>query len=210
MFKNVYLDHFFNQDQNFKFFRSLGKRGFTLRENTVKHPGGMTCRFMFLGNEQYLEFLHVRKGSKNPFGKPGISLGYKENLARFQARLEPKIDFKCQFEHRNYDWKENSQEYLPGWNFLSFSNTGIRAFYPWFTEYERRKKKSIPTVVHPNSVYGLYGVDFNLTDKGENFFSSILSKRITDGMRLVNGNRFFFRQRQLQQIQLYCSQVQGL
>ena len=166
MFKNIYLDHFFNQDNNFKFFRSLEKRGFKPRETMTKHPGGMSCRFIFIGNHQYLEFVHTKKGYKYPFGGPGISLGYKENIKRLKERLDSKVNFKCAFEHRNYDWKENSTEHLPGWNFLSFANTGIRAFYPWFTEYEKRsktkKRRGASTIVHPNSVYGLYGVDFNL------------------------------------------------
>ena len=46
MFKKINLDHCYNEDPNFKFFKKLGKMGFNLEPGVVEHPGKAFCKLL--------------------------------------------------------------------------------------------------------------------------------------------------------------------
>ncbi|OUR99504.1 hypothetical protein A9Q84_00355 [Halobacteriovorax marinus] len=200
MFKNIYFDHVNCQDDRHKFFNSLGKRGFTLSPNKTEHPGKRHCRFiMFEGDNlfkvSYLEFIRVGAGGKS-YDRAGISFGYKKKLVKFYKSISKKLT--SHFTHKNYSWKENSIDKLPGWNFLNFKNIGMRSIYPWFTEYEpfdskvgikTRKRPSIPT--HPNTVYSVHGFELTLTAKGHKSFEMILGKKLRTVNKLADGTNLY-------------------
>jgi hypothetical protein len=43
MFKKIQLDHCYNEDKNFAFFKKLGNMGFNLLPDVVEHPGKAFC-----------------------------------------------------------------------------------------------------------------------------------------------------------------------
>lgn len=48
MKKQIYLDHSYTIDQNFKFHKKLEKLGFILDKVMVEHPGKAYCKFISL------------------------------------------------------------------------------------------------------------------------------------------------------------------
>ncbi len=198
MFKKIFFDHAFNEDPNHHFFKRLGKLGFTLSDMKVEHPGKAHCRFIELeGNtnrgKAYLEFVRVGKGGKS-FNAAGLSLGYKENLESFYKKISKKL--KAHFFHKNYDWKKNSTDKLPGWNMITLLNPPMRNIYTWFTEYEEhssRKKKAKLAPKHANTVYGIYGLDLVLTDKAHLYLETLLGKKLKEKTRLSDGTYLFIK-----------------
>lgn len=191
MYKEIFFDHTFNVDPNHRFLKSLEKMGFELMEGTVEHPGKVMCRFIKIDG-RYLEFAHIGKGGEF-VDKAGFSFG-ASHLKKYHEKIKKKAYFETLYLHKNYNWKENNVDELPGWNFLSFQKTGVRTIYPWFTEYEphpnRKSRKKSPK--HANGITKIFGAEFNLNAQGEKLFSTILGAKLKPVMQLPCGFRMYF------------------
>lgn len=193
------FDHSYTRDDRHSFLKKLERYGFKVNHDyEVEHPGKHFCKFIHFENYNYLEFIKVPKSGKE-IKTPGLSFKTKD-LKCFFEKIKKQSTFKCQFLHKNYNWKENNIDTLPGWNFLSFANTGIRSFYPWFTEYEqipRKKKKTIKKFnpAHPNMVNNIHGLEIYVNEKGEKFFEKILGMKIKEEVILSNGFKIYFHKK---------------
>jgi hypothetical protein len=188
---NIYFDHTYTMDREFGFLESLIKAGFTVHDKTTEHPD-VECRFIMLADKKYLEFVHP-KHEKNSFFSPGISFGYKTSLKALYDSLKPLEVLKASYTHRNYNWAENSTDYLPGWNYLNFGISAVKSFNPWFTEYETREGVSLEAPEHPNGISGVLGHTFELNQVGRAFFELVLKTKIKDKIVLNDGTTLFFR-----------------
>ncbi|MGZ3794439.1 MAG: hypothetical protein ACXVCP_18980 [Bdellovibrio sp.] len=191
------FDHSYTTDQNFRFRKKLEKAGFRLKKQMVEHPGKAFCKFIMFpspdkAGRQYLEFIHFGKGGKN-YELPGLSLGALESLEPFSKKLEKK-KLKVHFYHKNYEWKKNSKDRLPGWNFISFPKHKSK-IYTWLTEYEFSKKRKLikRDSLHPNKVYKFVGIDaiFNADDL--NLFKQLCGKPRQKEFMLSCGTSLSFR-----------------
>jgi hypothetical protein len=184
MKRQIYLDHSYNIDQNFIFYKKLEKLGFILDKEMVEHPGKAYCKFISLNGKNkrqryYLEFVSFGKGAPLIEKEPGLSFGYNENLESFYKKINKKIPAK--FSHKNYNWKENSVDRLPGWNMLNFNKPPIKNIFTWFTEYEpnrNRKVKKVPK--HKNTSTSLHGIVLELTNSSKKKLEMILGKKIDE------------------------------
>lgn len=193
MNKKIYFDHTYTGDQNHKFWKKLGKLGFILHTKKAEHPDAV-CQFIMFEKPGYLEFAHCLDRSSIDT-RPGFSFGIENDLKTFFNKLRRK-NINCSFSHRNYNWKENSEDDLPGWNFLNFKNTGIRTFYPWITEYQSSpagKVKVKNSFSHPNGVTHVIGHEFVINNAGEKFFGQILGTKIKDQITLSCGRVLYFK-----------------
>jgi len=191
MFKKINLDHCYNEDPNFKFFKKLGKMGFNLEPGVVEHPGKAFCKFIAVQSSNkrerfYLEFIHIGKGGGEE-KTPGLSFNYTENLEGFHKKLSKVV--RCDLTHKNYDWKKNAVDRLPGWNMLTFKKQPIKDLFTWFTEFESsRKQRSLKKVkAHPNSVYSIHGIKLVLTQKSKENLEVVLSKKLGKKTKLSDG-----------------------
>lgn len=192
MFKNIYLDHSYNCDQNFKFFKKLEKLGFTLDKQFVEHPGKAFCKFIMLKGynkrkKYYLEFVSFGKGAPLIEKEAGLSFGYQENLEKYFKKIKTKLP--STFTHKNYAWKANSVDRLPGWNMLNFKKRPIQNTFTWFTEYEphAKKQKMAKIPKHKNGVESIHGILLSLTPKSKKNLETILGKKIKDKVELNDG-----------------------
>lgn len=198
MYKEIYFDHTFIEDLNHRFFKSLEKMGFSVDMRMVEHPGKAKCRFIKIG-KTYLEFIHIGKGGEH-YNKPGISFG-ATNLGGYYKKLVNSAIFKrakfgAKLTHKNYDWKKNNTDYLPGWNFLVFNHMRVQTIYPWFTEYEvhsNTKKKRRKSPHHKNGVTKIKGAEIELNKRGEVLFQAILGEKLRPIMSLPCGFTFYFK-----------------
>jgi hypothetical protein len=195
MFKKINLDHCYNEDKNFKLFKLLGKSGFVLEPQMVEHPGKAFCKFIALqsGNSRknfYLEFVHIGKGGIEE-KTPGLSFSYLSNLEALHKKLKSIV--KTSFNHKNYDWKKNSEDHLPGWNMLNFNRKPIRNIFTWFTEYEHyeNKKPKKKPKAHPNTVYSVHGIKLKLTSKSKTNLEMILHKKLSKKNKLSDGSYLY-------------------
>lgn len=179
-------------DQNHVFFNTLSGAGFTINEKMTEHPD-VICKFIMFPDKKYLEFVHDNSdGSK--YNKPGISFGYKGVLQDLFVELKEKTSFGPEYVHRNYDWKNNDKDHLPGWNFLEFKELGFTTFNPWFTEYEKREEVNLNAPSHPNGVESIFGHRFIINEQGRAFFERIFNIKIGDKLTLSDGVSFFFEE----------------
>lgn len=189
----IYFDHCFTNDPKHRFLKRLEKSGFILKPETVEHPGQAFCRFIMFGTGtgankkfQYLEFVDQR-GKKKQYNE-GLLLGFSRGLEGFAKKLSRSVD--VQVFHKNYAWKENSRDRLPGWNFVSFKNLAFRTLPTYFIEYEpspTRKKRKAPN--HPNGVHSIIAVELNVNAPGKSFFKKILD--ISSGDSRKHGSTRF-------------------
>jgi|GEM_PF-1701311 len=201
MLKDIIYDHAYTLDKGHKFLRELEKLGFTLNEQTVEHPGKAFCRFIMFSDpkrnlRQYLEFVDVRgKNQERKRKSPGLSFRFLKSLESYYKKLKKKPSLRPKFNHKNYQWKENSKDRLPGWNFVDFNSIPTKSLYPWFTEYEPspHRKKSPKKSAHPNGAYEIGTIEISVTPKVKGFFSDILSTKIKDHLVLGNGVKIFFK-----------------
>jgi hypothetical protein len=200
MFKKIYFDHVNCEDKNHKFINTLENKGFTLSADEVEHPGKRHCRFiMFVDKNNskfnYLEFINVGNGGVS-HRRVGLSFGYRVELKKLYQSVSKKIS--SNFIHKNYQWKVNSKDSLPGWNFLTFKNTGMRNIYTWFTEYEpdpaRLKKQKLKTTKHPNSVYEVHGIEMSLSKKGKESFGTILGRKLASVNTMKDGTTLYVKE----------------
>lgn len=213
------FDHTYMMMKDCDSFFNLKDRGFSLDTNEVEHPGALRCRFIRFpcknppqsGRKyQYLEFAEItdeqehRRHSEKTKGRPlsepelltpGFSLRHSGGLRSAYERLKnPLKDLEIEFEHKNYDWKQDSVSQLPGWNFLTFKKSLLPGIYIWATEYELRP---IPLpqsdfIPHPNSarhiVGAIWGVKtpelFNVHRLLEQNENTARSTTFSDGFQL--------------------------
>lgn len=191
------FDHSFAADQNFKFRNKLGKAGFHLSDHEVEHPGKHFCRFIpflqkSIAGYQYLEFIHTGKGG-NFENLPGISFGALSSLKKFDMQLK-RSGLKSEFVHKNYNWKENSTDTLPGWNFVTFKRK--MTVYTWMTEYEpldNGKPGKRKQVRHTNGAHKIVAFDFTMTKEDLKFYAMILGKPKNESFTLECGTKIHFK-----------------
>lgn len=192
----IRFDHSYSTDQNFKFRMKLGKAGFYLPDYEVEHPGKRFCRFIpflqkSIAGYQYLEFIHTGKGG-NFKNLPGMSVGALSSLKKFNTLLT-KQGLKTEFVHKNYNWKENSKDTLPGWNFVTFKRK--MNVYTWMTEYEplkNGKSRKRIQVRHPNGAHKIMAFDFTLSTEDIKFYSLIFGRPKNETFTMECGNRIHY------------------
>lgn len=190
------FDHVFNVDKNFTFRKKLGDAGFNLVEREVEHPGKHFCRFIMFpepdGKRQYLEFIHVGAGGE-PLDMSGISLAAGSALEPFSKTLNSKV--KTDFGHKNYEWKKNNTDRLPGWNFVMFPKHKSKVF-TWLTEYEFSKKRKMPKKkdsTHPNGTHKIFEFNMQLSLGDVKLYTHLLGKPVKNEFRLDNGTTVKFK-----------------
>lgn len=193
------IDHFYTSDQNHRFHKKLQKLGFTLDSREVEHPGDLFCRFIQLidiskNKFHYLEFVHCSKKRKKD-QMPGLSLRTNGKLHTHYLKLRKTIP-QADFVHKNYDWKINQIDKLPGWNFLVFKKPILKDIYLWFTEYEpspHRPKYKTMKKKHKNTVQSLYGIELELTLKSKKYLEKVIGVKLLDKNLLPDGTYLFIR-----------------
>lgn len=196
MNQKIFVDHCYNVDQGHKFFKKLGKLGFTLDKNIMEHPGKAYCKFIIFKGDNprkrfYLEFVSIGKGG-SAFLTPGLSFGFESKLALFHKKINSKLPSK--FWHKNFQWKENSQDHLPGWNFIEFNKPIIKDTNIWFTEYEisdKRKKLKVPN--HKNAISSLHGIILTVTPTSKKKLEILLGSKIKDHKVLMDGVTIYLK-----------------
>src|SRR5690606_12294588 len=97
--------------------KSLLSFGFSKVEGDVEHPGKHFCSFIEFrtpnNDRAYLEFIHVGRGGK-AIDHTGLSFRYEHDLKNYYKKLKARVPFKTFYIHKNYEWKKNSVDYLPG------------------------------------------------------------------------------------------------
>lgn len=193
--KGIDFDHGYTNDPGFRFFESLGRCGFALSDHQVEHPGKQFCRFIMFPRgrvgRHYLEFVSVGRNG-DPIDKPGISLCYEGKLARHFARIKDLKGVNAKYGHKNYKWKEDSKSRLPGWNFVTFRRPSFKNLFPWFTEYEPNPyTKAIPAPEHPNTAYGIYGMELSVREADRARLENIFGRKLPDGESELGGIQLF-------------------
>jgi hypothetical protein len=194
VYNDIFFDHTFTEDLNHQFVDTLEEIGFSPEEKIVEHPGQLFCKFIKFG-KQYLEFADSKEGGIG-IERPGISLGAK-SLDLYKKKIKNDTSLEFEFIHKNYNWKENRSDSLPGWNFLVFKNTNLKSFEQWFIEYEARPDSSqfssSKVQNHPNGVTAIKGVEIELNPSGVKFFEQVFGERVKEEMILPDGFTFYFR-----------------
>lgn len=190
------FDHTFTPDQNHRFLRRLEKLGFTRNQKHAEHPGAL-CRFIMFRRPgqkrgRYLEFVHNTQRGKPAYKWPGLSLKSPGGLEQLFRRLAKKKALRVGFQHRNYDWKKNEKDRLPGWNFVTFGATP-KSCEVWLTEYETAKgRKPSPPVKHKNGAIDVVAVEFDVSVKDRRFFENLLQAKIGNRLMLPCGTAIHF------------------
>ncbi len=192
----IRFDHMYTMDQNFKFREKLQHAGFRLRDYEVEHPGQFFCRFIQFsemdGRKQYLEFIHIGRGGLK-WKIPGLSLTSDKSLEALAKKLEKKVPLE--FEHKNYEWKKNDKDRLPGWNFAYFRKHSSQIFI-WLTEYEawkKRKKAKAKDSRHPNGAYKIVELNMSLAPRELALLTLLLGKPQKDVFQLPDGRLLRFK-----------------
>ena len=175
--RQLLLDHICCFDPHHKFRSKLLKLGFYDDENLVEHPGASMCKFIHLNPKKnvhnyYLEFIHQKNPKKRPMGLSFASDVKLRNL------LNKFKKYNVKFFHKNYNWKENSKDILPGWNFITFPDRKNQPLI-WITEYEYTKEREIRNnkkskFKNKNGVNQIIGLCMYLNKKDVKFLSSLL------------------------------------
>jgi len=198
------VDHIYTRDQNHKFLKKLEKMGFQIDPATVKHPGGLTCRFITFRDEKdgprkYLEFASVSPDPKaRQIRCPGISFSTTTPIGKVLERKLPQLKkhgLRFKFKHLNYEWKDGDQERGPGWNFVEFPNLGFRTLYPWITEYEPNPNKPTPKrpkISHPNGIRGIAAIEIEINQAGRRFFERLLSRPLSRPVQIASQPTLYF------------------
>ena len=192
----IRFDHIYTVDYKFTFFKKLKKVGFILEDKMVEHPGKHFCRFIRINKfnktgKQYLEFVHIGKNGAS-WNKPGLSLAADKSLKQLHLKLKNK-KVKSEFTHKNYDWKINSVDRLPGWNLLTFPKHQSQIYF-WLTEYEpskNRKKYIVPK--HKNGVNSVWGIIADLSSADIKLFTRLIGKSKNNIFQLSCGFKINFK-----------------
>jgi hypothetical protein len=100
LISRTFIDHIYTEDKSFKFLKKLKKYGFSISDNQVEHPGQSHCRFLLLGDNRYLEFIHIGKRDGKVFAS-GLSFGYKGKLKELYKKLYRQKNVTCEYGHTN-------------------------------------------------------------------------------------------------------------
>lgn len=188
------FDHCYSSDKNHQFRTKLGKAGFHLNDNLVEHPGKLFCKFIILPTEDlkyryYLEFVNNKGRTKMG---AGISLSTDDKLIRQMKKLS---SLKPTYIHKNYAWKTNSKDNLPGWNFITFNKHKSNIF-SWLTEYEpsklRKRPKKVPR--NPNGVDKIKAFIVELTKEDIKLYTAMLGKPKNSTFKTKNGVEIKYKQ----------------
>jgi hypothetical protein len=190
----INFDHCYQFTELEEQYAKLRKRGFSIDlESMVEHPGARRCQFLHLESSQYLEFIYNsdkeanrercisegRSGDDLSIYESGFSLKVEGSLETFYNVKKVSFpEYGIHFTHRNYNWKANSTDKLPGWNFLEFKKDIYPGFYIWLTEYEKSESRKSNTVlrVHENTCTGLIGLLWKKEKEGIKNLASLLDR----------------------------------
>ena len=143
--------------------------------------------------------------------KPGLSLRCKGELKAYSAAIGRNKLINAKYGHKNYRWKEDSKSRLPGWNFVTFRRPTFKNIFAWFTEYEPNPyKKPVKNPRHPNTAYGIYGLDLLVRAADRTRLESIFGKKLPDGEVSVGRIRLFVesgRATRLRSLVLKCKSL---
>ncbi len=187
----IFFDHTYTIDDNFLLFKRMNELGFNISDKISAHPS-LKSRFIYFKNGKYIEFVNYSEPIKKWWYLSGLSFGVDSSLKKF-SQLSRFKHLGPAYSHRNYNWKDNNNDYLPGWNFLSFKKLGIRTFYPWFTEYEKGRRKIPKRVNHHNGINEFHGNLFRVNPKGLEFFELLFKRKIKDKVELTDGTWLYFK-----------------
>ena len=179
-------------------YKKLGEYGFKIDlEEVVEHQGNAFCRFIMFNNG-YLEFIEI-KGKKTDANfsieekdsQPGFSFISDDNLEKlFNESKENFQHFDIKFSHKNYNWKENSTEHLPGWNFVAFNQFFVPGICTWVTEKDANKniiEKS--SMFHKNGCTELIGAYWiHSSNKDIQPLSNFLKKPYKNGQIIISND----------------------
>jgi hypothetical protein len=191
MNKKIYFDHCYSIDEGHNFLNILEGMGFVADHRVTEHPNVM-CKFIFFKNNRYIEFVHKLSGSET-FTPSGFSFGYSDSINTFKEELETNTTLKTSLVHKNYDWKNNDNDLLPGWDYLNFENTNFPLLHLWFTQYGPRPNSTFDVPVHPNGATEILGHNFIVNKEGRDFFSTLLNQKIQDEIILNDGTVLHFK-----------------
>ena len=192
MNRKIYFDHCYSLDEGHKFLKILEELGFVADHRVTEHPG-VLCKFIFFKNNRYIEFVH-KLSNTDTFTPSGFSFGYSKSLELFKEELESNTSIKTDLTHKNYDWKNNDSDHLPGWDYLNFKNNVFPQLHLWFTQYGPRPESKFDIPEHPNGATEIYGHIFVVNKEGRDFFSIIFNQIIKDKVILNDGTVLHFKE----------------
>ncbi len=217
----VHLDHTYNTVHDEKFKTQLSAGGFILNPKSREHPGSLLCHFVFIGppaithQPRYLEFCQIRdrqayvdeqKTDENFDMKnidqrliiKGLSFGYTADFRDYVKILnEQSPQVKSDYSHKNFNWKENSTDHLPGWGFIEFPRAPLQQdLYIWFTHRDQTTDP-YSEEQHPNGARKIVGAVIDLSSEPEiRFLESVTLKKfvgarlqLEDGFQIFNFDR---------------------
>ncbi|MCP4913221.1 MAG: hypothetical protein GY909_08875 [Oligoflexia bacterium] len=173
------FDHCYTKDIKHKFFKRLIKMGFKDLGFTTIHPKENICKFIKFDDHQYLEFIST-KYEEDIKKRPGLSFKSRGKLNVIFKKYQSKRGIEATYRHRNYNWKENNKDILPGWNFVDFKHVPFRNILLWLTEYEPPKKglKRLPFKSdHPNGVYALEAIILDVNERSKAYFDKLFGPK---------------------------------
>ena len=205
------FDHCYMTDQEHSLHSRLKEKIFANSGREVEHPGTQFCRFFMTSNSaaisasklQYLElidirdwqaFLKVKGHEQYTDGRwPGLSFTVDCGLEDFyNAQKDNLEEFGPTFYHKNFAWKKDSVNRLPGWNFLTFDKDPIEHLYIWFTEYETDPSKQDHITelnnncIHPSSIASVREFVFDLNQEQKKCLEKILARPCENGTFLLD------------------------
>lgn len=222
----VFVDHTYNTVYDRKFKKQLVAAGFTLNSRTVEHPGSLLCHFVGIGLPQftdrtpYLEFClvmdkkaYIESERKDPeaanksleslLQNKGLSFGYTGDFEAYIQELKKvRPDIEARFDHKNYEWKTNSTDRLPGWNFITLIKPPFQPdFYVWFTGYDPRnidRSQELKEAQHKNGANRIAGLVVDLASSKEvEYMEGVTFKKFTDGKLNLDDGRQIINYAQL-------------
>ncbi len=216
----VFFNHTYFHSTDKSFLEILNKAGFSIADNTTDHPGSIQSYFIFIGDlmpgpketyltPAYLEFSFIRdpqtylknneayaetNDPKSPLKWKGYSLGASQGLKKYSEKIAKKL--KTELKHKNYNWKQNSTDQLPGWNFLVFPESPFNYyFYTWFTESDsNHPNKNRSYESHSNGAKNISGIVLDIQNEDQTqFLELITDNKFKDGILSVGKNHFIYR-----------------
>ena len=199
---------------------ALKDRGFNLLPIEKSHPGSHLCRFLLFKNptqisssvqtqRQYLEFCEVLDVDSAKSYFESINANQDEHFSSvfylscnaglstfFHSRKNQFSNFGINFLHKNYDWKVNSEDYLPGWNFIYFKKNLVNGIQCSLAEYEHSLESNAPDAsytIHPNSVFKIMGVIWTIESEEQlQPLCQLISKQVSTGeIELDDGTKIW-------------------
>lgn len=196
----MFFDHTYTVTESENDYLQFEKRGFFTRREPVMHPGPMACRFLYFKPndypfKQYLEWCYTpnykavvaMKESKGEPAEAYHGLGFKTegDLGSIFMNLEPKFkDYGIFTFHKNFEWKKNNTDILPGWDYIISRKLIIHGLTLFVVSYGQPPKKMIskrPVIPNPNTTDKIIATLVDLTSDEFHRFSEFSLAPISGG-----------------------------